>query len=188
MKDQTMKKIAIIAIALSAVSAVPASAQTLTYNLNAQVAPVCGVYSSAGTSIDVDFGALASVASDASVNVPAGSATYRCNSTNGFTRTITSQNNGFMTLDGNATTDNTRRIAFTMTHGGGSSLGFAAQQLSTALSNSFPASNAFLNGQTGGVSFQAFGVQSEAGGNGSPGTTVYAGNYQDTVTITVTAN
>jgi hypothetical protein len=167
-----MKKIAMIAAGIAAFAAVPASAQTLTYSLNAHVAPVCGVYSSSGTSIDVDFGALASVATDASVNVPAGSATYRCNSTNGFTRTITSQNNGFMTLDGTATTDNTRRIAFTMAHGGGSGLEFGATQLTSPVSGSLNASTAFLNGQTGGVSFQAFGVQTPAGSNGSPGTSV----------------
>lgn len=183
-----MKKIALLAASLAAVAAVPASAQTLTYNLNAQVAPVCGVYNSTGTSIDVDFGALASVPSDTSVNVPAGSATYRCNSTAGFTRTVTSQNNGFMTRDGIATTDEARRIAFTITHGGGNGLGFGATQLATPLSNSFNASSAFLEGQTGGVSFQAFGVQTAPGGNDSIGTTVFAGDYQDTVTITVTAN
>ncbi len=183
-----MKKIALIVAGFTALSAVPASAQTLTYNLNAQVAPVCGVYNSTGTAIDVDFGELASVASDATVDVAAGSATYRCNSTNGFTRTITSQNNGFLTLDGTATTDNTRRIPFTMAHGGGNGFGFSAQQLSTPLNNPFNASSAFLNGQTGGVSFQAFGVQTAPGGNDAVGTTVFAGNYQDTVTITVTAN
>lgn len=183
-----MKKIALFAAGLAAIAAVPASAQTLTYNLNAQVAPVCGVYNSTGTSIDVDFGALASVPSDTSVNVPAGSATYRCNSTAGFTRTIASQNNGYMTLDGNATADNARRIAFTMTHGGGSGVNFDATQLATPLSNNFSSTSAFLAGQTGGVSFQAFGVQTAPGSNDSVGTTVFAGNYQDTVTITVTAN
>lgn len=39
-----MKKIALLAAGIAAVAAVPASAQSLTYNLNAQVAPTCGVY------------------------------------------------------------------------------------------------------------------------------------------------
>ncbi len=183
-----MKKIALFVAGIAALGAIPASAQTLTYNLNAQVAPVCGVYSSAGTSINVDFGALAGVPSSDTVDVSAGSATYRCNSTNGFTRTISSLNNGFMTLNGANTTDNTRRIRFNMAHGGDNGIGFAAQQLTAPVSNSFIAGTAFLNGETGAVSFQAYGVQAAAGGNGSPGTTVFAGNYQDTVTITVTAN
>ena len=183
-----MKKIALLAAGIAAVSAVPASAQTLTYNLNAQVQATCGVYNAAGSTIPVDFGQLANVATSATVDVAAGEATYRCNSVNGFSRTITSQNNGFLTLDGATTTDNTRRIRFNMAHTGNSGLGFAAQQLTSPVIGTFSGSTAFLAGETGNVSFQAFGVQGATGGNGSPGTTVFAGNYRDTVTITVTAN
>jgi spore coat protein U-like protein len=182
-----MKKITLIAAGIAAVAAVPTSAQTLTYNLNAQVAPTCGVYNAAGATIPVDFGQLAAVPTSTTVDVAAGEATYRCNSVNGFTRTITSQNNGFLTLDGATTTDNARRIRFNMAHTGNSGLSFSAQQLSSPVNNTFGGSTAFLAGETGNVSFQAFGVQGAAGGNGSPGTTVYAGNYRDTVTITVTA-
>ena len=42
------------------------------------------------------------------------------------------------------------------------------------------------NGKTKGTKSTA--KPAASGGNGSPGTTVYAGNYRDTVTITVTAN
>lgn len=118
----------------------------------------------------------------------AGEATYRCNSVNGFSRTITSQNNGFLTLGGQPTNDAARRIRFNMAHTGASGLSFSAQQLTAPVSNTFAGSTAFLAGETGEVSFQAFGVQGDVGGNGSPGTTVYAGDYSDTVTITVTAN
>lgn len=183
-----MKKIALIAAGFAALAAAPVSAQTLTYNLNAQAAPSCGVYNSAGATIPVNFGQLATVAPSNTVDVAAGEATYRCNSADGFTRTITSQNNGYLTLDGTATTESARRIRFNMVHSGTSGLAFSAQQLTSPLSNSFGGSTAFLAGQTGNVSFQAFGVQGDVGGNGSPGTTVYAGNYSDTVTITVTAN
>lgn len=176
-----MKKIALVAAGIAAFAAVPASAQSLTYNLNAQVAPTCGVYSTSGPVIAVDFGELSTVATTSTVNVAAGDATYRCNSANGFSRTITSQNNGYLTLDGVATADNARRIRFDMAHTGNSGLAFAAQQLTTPLSANFGGSAAFLAGETGNVSFQAFGVQ------GAAGTTVYAGNYRDTVTITVTA-
>lgn len=177
-----MKKIALIAAGIVAVAAVPASAQSLTYNLNAQVAPTCGVFNASGSTIPVDFGQLATVPSSSTVDVAAGEATYRCNSANGFTRTITSQNNGFLTLDGQATTDNARRIRFNMAHTGNSGIAFTAQQLTTPVSATFSGSAAFLAGETGNVSFQAFGAQ------GATGTTVFAGNYRDTVTITVTAN
>lgn len=183
-----MKKIALIAAGVAALAAVPASAQSLTYNLNAQVAPSCGVYNASGSTIPVDFGQLAAVATSSTVDVAAGEATYRCNSANGFSRTITSANNGFLTLDGQPTTEAARRIRFNMAHTGASGLSFSAQQLTSPLSNTFAGSTAFLAGETGNVSFQAFGVQGAAGGNGAPGTTVYAGNYRDTVTITVTAN
>jgi spore coat protein U-like protein len=182
-----MKKIAILAAGIAAIAAVPASAQSLTYNLNAQVAPTCGVYNSGGSTIPVEFGELAAVASSSTVDVAAGEATYRCNSANGFTRTITSTNNGYLTLDGTATTDDARRIRFNMAHTGASGLSFAAQQLTAPVSSTVAGSTALLAGETGAVSFQAFGVQGAAGGNGAPGTTVYAGNYRDTVTVTVTA-
>ena len=172
----------------TALVATPLGAQTLTYNTNAQVAPVCGVYNSTGAMIDVDFGALADVAASATVSVEAGSATYRCNGRTGFTRTIASQNNGWLTLDGNPTTDNSRRIRFTITHGGGSGLSFAARQLTAPFSRNYPGNSTWLAGQTGGISFQASGARGAPAANGVPGTTVMAGNYRDTVTITVTAN
>lgn len=182
-----MKKIALIAAGLAAFAAVPASAQSLTYNLNAQVAPSCGVYNSSGSTIPVEFGELATVAASTTVDVAAGEATYRCNSVNGFTRTITSQNNGYLTLGGQPTNDNARRIRFNMAHTGNAGLAFSAQQLTSPVSATFGGSTGFLAGETGNVSFQAFGVLGDVGGNGSPGTTVYAGEYRDTVTITVTA-
>lgn len=183
-----MQKSVVIAAGIAALAAAPLGAQNLTYQMNAQVAPVCGVYSSSGTVIDVNFGSLATVASDATVNVGAGSATYRCNSVAGFTSTVASQNNGWLTLDGTTTTDNSRRIRFNMTHGGGSGLGFPARQLTAPFSRSFPGNSSWLAGQTGGVSFQAFGVRGAPAANGVPGTIVLAGNYRDTVTITLTAN
>ncbi|ASJ89673.1 hypothetical protein [Porphyrobacter sp. CACIAM 03H1] len=173
---------------LAALAAAPLGAQNLTYEMNAQVTPRCGVYSSSGTVIDVNFGSLADVATTATVSVGAGSATYRCNGRTGFTRTITSQNNGWLTLDGNPTTDASRRIRFNMQHGGGSGMGFPTQQLTAPLSRSFPGNPTWLAGQTGGITFQAFGVRGAPAANGVPGTTVLAGNYRDTVTITVTAN
>lgn len=188
MKDQIVRQSTLLAAGFAALAAAPLGAQNLTYDMNAQVAPVCGVYSSSGTVIDVNFGSLATVDSAATVNAPAGSATYRCNSTAGFTRTIASQNNGWLTLDGAPTTQDSRRIRFTLTHGGGSGLGFAARQLTAPVTGSFPGNTTWLAGQTGGVSFQASGVRGAPAANGVPGTTVLSGNYRDTVSITLTAN
>lgn len=177
-----------LAAGIAALAAVPASAQNLTYEMNAQVTPVCGVYSSSGTVINVNFGNLANVDAGDTVDAPAGSATYRCNARTGFTRTITSQNNGWLTLDGNPTTDNARRIRFNMLHGGGSGLSFPVRQLTAPFSRSYPGNSTWLAGQTGSVTFQAFGVRGAPAANGVPGTTVMAGNYRDTVTITITVN
>lgn len=187
-RDQILRTSAILAASLAALAATPLAAQNVTYDVNAQVAPVCGVYSSSGTVINVNFGSLADVATSTTVNVPAGSATYRCNVRNGFTRIITSQNGGWLTLEGNPTTDASRRIRFNMQHGGGNGMGFPVQQLTAPLSRSFPGNASWLAGQTGSVSFQAFGVRAAPTAGGMFGTTVLAGNYRDTVTITLTAN
>jgi spore coat protein U-like protein len=183
-----VRKPVIFAASIAAFAAAPLGAQNVTFDLNAQVTPVCGVYSPTGRVIEVDFGSLAEVATTATVNVAAGSATYQCTSRSGFTRTIASQNNGWLTLDGNPTTQNTRRIRFTMTHGGGSGLGFGARQLTAPFSRNFPSNPTWLRGQTGTVSFQASGVRGAPASNGVSGTTVLAGTYRDTVTITITSN
>ncbi|MFN3989252.1 MAG: hypothetical protein ACK4IS_03235 [Erythrobacter sp.] len=176
------------AAALAALGGAPLAAQSVTYEMTAQVTPACTVTSSSGSSIDVNFGSLANVPPTTTVTVAAGSATYRCNTRIGFTRTITSQNNGWLTLDGNPTTDANRRIRFNMQHGGGSGLSFQPRQLTAPFSRNFPASQPWLSGQSGSVSFEAFGVRAAPGSNGIAGTTVLAGNYRDTVTITLTSN
>lgn len=183
-----MRPSVIFAASIATLSATPLGAQNLTFDINAQVSPTCRVYSSSGTVINVNFGSLADVASTATVNVAAGSATYQCSSLAGFTRTIASQNDGWLTLDGNPTTQTNRRIRFTMTHGGGSGLGFPARQLTAPFSRNYPRNPTWLGGQTGAVSFQASGVRGAPASNGVSGTTVLAGNYRDTVTITLTSN
>jgi spore coat protein U-like protein len=167
---------------------VPASAENIGYRLNTQVTPVCGAFSADGPVVDVDFGELSAVPSDQVVQRRAGTVTYRCNTTVGYTRTIASQNSGYLTLDGNPTTDDARRIAFTMRQTGAH--GFARRQFSVPLTTFHPVgrnSNAILRGNGGIVFFEAFGVRANSGG-GTPTTTVFAGNYRDTVSVTVTAN
>lgn len=183
-----MKKF-LIAGAAIAMSATPALADnSLVYNLDADVGSICGVYNYQGQAVPVAFGDLAATPDTATVQVGAGSASYRCNSAAGFSRTISSTNGGKLVRTGsNGDTNNS--IAFEMKHGGGSGLGFDWSNLSSNKVNSFNGSAAFLSGQTGSVSFRVNGVYNiNPGANEAPGTTVFAGDYTDTVTISVTAN
>ena len=188
-----IKKIAIAAaLSTAMLTAAPAFAQTapaptntLVYNATATVGSICGVYSSAGETIPVNFNTLSTVATTTTVNVGAGSATYRCNSPVGFTRTISSANNGRLVRTG-SNGDASNSIAFTISHGGGSGLGLPATGLTTPIATNL--GNGFLSGQTGSVSFQVNGVfNTNSNANNAPGTTVFAGTYTDTVTISLTA-
>ncbi len=187
-----MKKFLIAIAALTTVAATPAfatdaPASNLTYNLSANVSSVCGVYRSSGSTVNVPFNDLAQVSSSTSLTVSGGSASYRCNSPVGFTRTIASVNSGKLVRAG-SNGDASNSIPFKMTHGGGSSLDFVATSLSSAISETFP-TGAFLSGQTGSVNFIVNGVADiNTNLNNAPGTTVFAGTYSDTVTISVTAS
>jgi hypothetical protein len=184
-----MKKFLISALAASTmVVATPALADNaLQYNLTATVGAVCGVYAASPT-IAVSFGDLAAVPTTTVVSPGATSASYRCNSPNGFTRAISSANNGKL-VRGGSNGDVNNSIAFRMVHGGGSGLAFTATQLTAPLATNLGASPAFAAGQTGSVRFELNGVADNTTNNNSAlGTTVFAGTYTDTVTIAVTAN
>lgn len=185
-----MKKIfcgAVAAIAFATIATPAMANDNLTYNLDADVGSVCGAYNSNGATITVPFGDLAGIPAANQVTVGAGSATYRCNSAAGFTRTISSLHDGKLVRTG-GNGDGNNSIAFEMSHGGGSGLGFAFQSLATAKVTNLGGSAAFLAGQTGGVTFRVNGVQAAVGGNNAPGTTVFAGDYTDVVTIAINAN
>lgn len=164
-------------------------AQTSTYAISAQIQQVCGAYNAEGQTVAVDFGALANTPPNQFVQRAAGDITYRCNVLAGFTRAVTSQNGGFMTLGGQTTTDNARRIRFTMQQSGAD--GFSYRQLTSprVTTHRDSATNRrFLNGQTARLFFRAFGVRGPATSVGPVGTQVFAGEYRDTVTLTITAN
>lgn len=166
-----------------------AVAQTVSYNVNAQVRQICGAHNTEGQVVAVDFGALASTPPDQFVWRPAGDVTYRCNVLAGFTRTVTSQNGGWLTLGGQPTGDAARRILFTMQHWGAD--GFNYTQLTAPRVSALrdTANNPrFLDGETARVWFRAYGVRGPATAAGPSGSTVFAGNYRDTVTMTITAN
>lgn len=193
-----MKKYLVSAAVMAVFGASSAFAQapanfgsSLEFELNAVVDPICGARlnaSSAGPELELDFGNLTQLPSTDQETRGGGSLTYVCNVASGFTRTISSQNGGFLTLDGAATTANNRRIPFTMEHGGGSGLGFAANDLSSPVVNSY-ATDAFRAGQTGGVTFRVNGVRVPVGTSTSLfTTTVFAGDYSDIVTVAITPN
>jgi hypothetical protein len=183
-----MKTLLIGAAALALASTPAFADNTLTYNLNADVGSICGVWNYQGDTIAVPFGDLALTPDTTQVVKSAGSASYRCNSPAGFDRTIHSANGGKLvrvSSSGGAGNE----IPYEMSHGGGSGLSFAYQGLSSDRTDTFGGSLAFLAGQTGSVNFRTNGVWNQnAGANNAPGTTVFAGNYQDVVTISVTAN
>ena len=191
-----MKKFLIAIAALTTVAATPAfatgapssSSSSLTFILDASVGSVCGVYKSNGPTVTVPFGDLAATASGTPLSVVGGSASYRCNSPVGFTRTIASANSGKLVRAG-SNGDASNSIPFTMEHGGGSGLNFAAISLATNKVDTLTGSAAFLAGQSGTVKFNVNGVgNGDSNVNNAPGTTVFAGTYSDTVTISVTAS
>ena len=166
-----------------------AVAQTVTYNVGAQVQQMCGAYNTEGQVVPVDFGALANTLPAQFVQRDAGDITYRCNVLAGFTRTVRSQNNGWLTLGGQATTSATRRIRFTMLQQGANGFGYVQLTAPRVTSLRDATGNPlYLRGQTAIIRFRAYGVRGAATAAGPVGTTVFAGNYRDTVTLTVTAN
>ncbi len=184
-----MKHIAALMLCGAALCASPASANNVNYGLTAQVVTVCGVYSASGPTIEVSFADLAALPSSQRRQSSPTSVTYRCNTLTGFTRTVSSQNGGYMTLDGNPTTDNARRIPFLMRQSGAH--GFANRQLTAPFITTHRVgrnSTALLRGNDGTIFFQAYGVRGPQDASRRTGSRVYAGNYRDTVTITITAN
>lgn len=193
-----MKKFIAAAVAASAFIASPALAQnvssgnTLTFNLDADVGVVCGIYSTTGTSVPVALGDLANLTSTESASFSS-EAVYRCNSAAGFTRTVTSANNGTLARAGNdVTSANAISYRYSQTPTGLSpdrNLIDRSQPLSRAVTATHAGSQAFLTGAVAMIGFEVSGVYNRRGGfaNGAPGTTVFAGDYTDTVTISVNA-
>lgn len=100
-----------------------------------------------------------------------GSFTYICNTAAGFTRTISSASGGFLV-------NGSQQLAYNVSHGGGSGLSFSPEQLTSPKVTSLSGSPAFIAGQTGSFRVQVSG--STAG--------LYAGTFEDDVTLVVTAN
>ena len=191
-----MKKFLMALAAVTTVAASPAFAQAaqaapasnLTFDVNAKVSSVCGAYRSTGPTVTVAFNDLTSLLSSQSRIVTAGSVTYRCNSPAGFTRTITSANSGKLVRD-SSNGDASNSIPYQMFHGGiVGGISFDPISLSSAKTDTFSGLPEFLVGAGGRIYFNVSGVADvTTDANNGSGTTVYAGNYTDTVTISVAA-
>jgi len=181
------------AFAQAPVGTPAAGNQDLQINVNASVANRCSVYNASNPTggnpvTTVSFGELAATPSTQTVNTPGFAALYICNNAAGFTRSITSQNQGNLFRAGTSGGAN-NAIPYTITHGGGSGLGFGATSLSGAKVSTFGGSSAFLNGQTGTVTLNVQGVQVASAANSAFSTTnVFAGNYSDIVYIDIVGN
>ncbi len=113
--------------------------------------------------------------------------TYACNEPSGFSRVISSANNGkLQRLGGPLTEEN--QIRYTVTHTGTEGIEFSSRELTAPIETELTGN--FLVGVPGNISFAADGVLIEQGevlGSISQ-TSVFAGVYTDTVTISITSN
>jgi type 1 fimbria pilin len=183
-----MKKQLFAAAAAAAFTASAAFAQatdTLIVNVQADVDEYCTISSDSGQTLTVDRGTLNSIPVGQWTNTESQGGqplTYRCNAAGGFTRTVSSQNNGFLHRDGTSGGAG-NEIRWEFRSGGGSGLNALPWvHLVSDLSTTVPASRAveFLgNGQRYTSNYRVEGVQQGAG------TSVFAGDYSDVVTITV---
>lgn len=165
-------------------------AQQVTFALTAEVDPICEANTSRGDNIEINLGILSQtpvgteVQGDEDVEI-----SYICNDPDGFTRTLSSQNNGVLVRTGSdGGTGN--EIPYFVEAEGGNGLNFSRLQLNSPLTGTYAGSNDFLNGVLGTLTVTTFGVleQNVGGINGADRTTVFAGQYTDVITLSVTAN
>jgi len=102
-----------------------------------------------------------------------GGITYTCNHPGGFTREISSANNGELIHPSDPD-----GVAYNVKHGGGSGLSFSPTPLTTPIITNLSGSGAFADGQTGSFYVQLPTVP----------TGLFAGDYTDTITVAVTGN
>ena len=187
-----MKKIIALsaaAIAMAAVSA-PAAAQsgpTVEHALTGEVGSICGAFDFQSSPVLIDFGILSDVPVGQFTPEQANGVTIVCNSPNGGTVNITSLNGGNLFLDG--TGGNGREVGYQV-RGTGGTLNFGTTTLASDVNLNFNGAPAMVAGQSITLRFAAEGVLEEnvSAVNEADRTTVFAGTYTDTVTVSVTAN
>ncbi|MEM5516260.1 hypothetical protein WNY37_04815 [Henriciella sp. AS95] len=191
-----MKKFAIASVAALAIAGA-ASAEFIDANggdaelelvLNGTVQEICGI-TAASSSIDVDFGELA--ATDGPITRSADFGIV-CNAAGGATFGMSSANGGYLLRGGTETgpgNEITYKVNFDT--GGdafpGISPGTPPLNLTVDRSFTVPGSTELLSGREVGAAIVLNGVKGPDF-NDAPTTTVFAGAYSDTVTVSVTAN
>lgn len=191
MKKLLLGAAAVLALGAPGIASAQSVDPSVSFNLEGSVAEICGVaWSNGFTVFDVDFGELSTTPAGTTITIdPQGSIAYVCNVADGFTRTITSANGGKLRRDGSAGGSG-NEIPYLIELTGGSGVNTAGYVSVSSLTSpqNFNGSAAFRNGQNSNVSFQVNGVQTGPGPQGSFSTSVFAGDYTDTLTIAVTAN
>ncbi len=163
------------------------------YTLTAQVETICGIDASSA-STDIDFGTLSDVDVADQVNISGGLLNIVCNVPGTITVTYSSANNGVLVREGAVgTLTSSDQIPYEMsvfdiTAETGADLGFDQQQLTNNITTSLtPISSASEGNAILAPTFFVNGVKLPSGSSGIPIFTAFAGDYSDTVTISVSA-
>lgn len=185
-----MKKTFALAASAAAVAfAAPAAAQNanpIVHELSGEVEAVCTLADSTPAPVQIDFGTLSNVDVGSLTTEQANGVTIICNDPDGGTLSITSANNGVLRRDGTSGGAN-NEVGYQFRTTG--TITVPAGNLATPVTRTFNASSAYINGQSITLRFAANGVRAPSpAGNGGVISTVYAGTYSDTVTVSVTAN
>jgi spore coat protein U-like protein len=193
-----MKKLVFAALAATTTFvAAPAFAQApnnngvvgnVVMNLSADVSTICGAVDFLNP-VPVNFNDLSTVATSATVTRSNGLSII-CNDADGGTVTVTSANGGQLRRNGTLTGAG-NVIPYTFGATGGSGLAIpAGSSLASPVARTFSGSTAYMAGQSMTLNFTTNGVLESNVGSVNEGerTTVFAGNYTDTVTVSVTAN
>jgi hypothetical protein len=196
METMNIKLLAAAAAAATAIAGV-ASAQTapvynpsVTVNLAGNVPSICGVRFnlSANNSETLTFANLASTPAASQLSQSIGVSAL-CNSANGYNVSYASTNGGYLVLGGTATTDNSRRIRWTLQGSNPGRGGFGDEAQLTSVQTR--QSGAFLTSASTNMTIRVNGVQVQDAGNpGNPAATttnVFAGDYSDVLTVSVAA-
>lgn len=128
----------------------------------AQIQPVCAVDTSQSEAI-VDL----SIRSEQTVS----SVTYTCNSVDGFTRQISSENAGVLRRG-------SQGIAYFLSQSGDGPLALARTRLTSPVIDAVPATAALTNGSGGFFKVDVPTLQRD----------LLAGEYRDTITVAITPN
>jgi hypothetical protein len=160
----TLKTTALALALTTALGMSQAQANSINFSVEGQVASVCEITNdsiASTTTLDLDSTSAQSL----------GNVTYTCSSPNGFTRRISSTNNGQMHSNG-------QYIAYQLSHTGNNGLSFGPEQLTSQKVSSISGASALADGESAALSVTIPSVPNN----------LLAGTYTDQITIEVTAN